>query len=265
MAEKKKPGKKSKALVPQRMGKPVGKELFDVDPKEANFVLTRVDVLVKEVQSAQIELTGLLYKVAQGEFYKKLGFDRFEEYIEKHLGWKERKGRFFLAIHKNLVLAGAKPTDLQKIGWTKAGIIAALPPGEREEKKLLTWLERAAALASLDLQAEVNKAKNNHLGEKRHEENATKKETFGFHDEQHDNVKMALEVAEKVSGSDVKSNNLDLMATEFLAQRAEEAGVKLKRHLDNLERVFDCKIVAISDKDEKILYGAKVAKQYGLT
>lgn len=276
MAEKKKPTKKksdkAEVVVAERMGKPVGKELFEVDPKKADWTLERVDTLRVQYEDLQIELAERIYEVAQGEYYRRLTnpktnepYQRFEDYCEGHLGWSLRKGRFFVSIQKNLVLAGAGKDTLRDIGWWKAGIISALPQPERKDKKLASWLERAGRLSADELQAEVNKAKNSHLGEKRHSEEITKKETFGFYPEQAKNVETALEIAKKVSGSDVKSHNLDMICAQFVASRASEAGVKLKEQLDNLERAFKCKIVAFSEDGEKVIYGAKVAKQYGIS
>lgn len=277
MADKKKPTKKAdktEVVVPERMGQPVGKELFEIDPERADWTLQKVDVLKTQYESLQIELAEYIYEVAQGEYYRRLRdpetkdfYQRFEDYCQGHLGWSLRKGRFFVSIQKNLVLAGAAQDQLRAIGWWKSGIIAALPNDEREEKKLESWLERAGRMSADELQAEVNKAKNRYLeaGQKKRPEEVTRKETFGFYPEQHKNVELALEIAKKASGSEVKSHNMDMICAEFVASRAEEAGVKLQRQLDNLERAFKCKIVAFSENGDRVLYGAKVAKQYGIS
>lgn len=275
MAEK----KKDEAVVPQRMGKAAGKELFEIDPKKVQWTIQRIDALVRVVKESYIELCRLLYEVWEGELYRSLGFDRFEEYVTDHLEWGARKGKHFVSIYKNLVVMGEsrskipakviqeRESMIEDLGWTRARILSELPVPERTPKKLPSWVERAKSdeVSGDDLQVEVRKAKNEDLGKKVYSEEVNKKVTFGLYEDQERNVGLALEVAQKVSGSEVKSNNLDLMATEFLAQRAEEAGVKLKRHLDNLERVFSCKIVAFSEDGEKVLYGAKVAKQYGIS
>jgi hypothetical protein len=255
-------------LIPQKMG-----ENILADPKRAKEVLKRVDELSSIIKGAYVELTELLYEVAQEQYYKKLKnsegekYARFEEYVEDRLGWKERKGRYFVAIHKNLAVeGGVSREDLAELDWSKASQLARLPQDELKSERLGDWVERAKTMTHPELQAEVNKAKNKVDTERQLSEEVAIKESFGFHPDQLKNVHAALELAEKITGSNVKSNNLDMICLEFNAGRAEESSLKLKEQLDSIKRVHEVEIVAIKvqgDK-EKIMYGKSYMKKHGL-
>lgn len=250
----------------------VGENLL-ADPKREKWVLKRVDELSSIIKGAYVELTELLYEVAQEQYYKKLKnsegekYARFEEYVEDRLGWKERKGRYFVAIHKNLAVeGGVSKEDLAELDWSKASQLARLPKDERQGDNLGDWVEKAKTMTHPELQAEVNKAKNKVEEDRHYNEEVTVKETFGFHPDQLKNVHAALELAGKISGSGIKSNCLDLICLEFNAARAEESSVKLKEMLDTIKRVFEIEVVAVKVKGDKeqIVYGKSYMKKHGL-
>ena len=130
------------ALIPQVVG-----ENILADPKRVKSVLKRVDELSSIIKGAYVELTELLYEVAQQQYYKTLKnadgekYARFEEYVEDRLGWKERKGRYFVAIHKNLsVEGGVSREDLKELDWSKASQLARLPQDELKSDRLGEWV-----------------------------------------------------------------------------------------------------------------------------
>lgn len=265
--------KKNEVLVPQRMGKPVGKEVFDVDPKRVDFVLTRLGILAKQYQEIQLEMAPLITEVAGGEFFRTVKdpetgkpYDRFDVYCRKELKLGETKTRNLLAIQKNLLGSGIEKARLDSIGWWKSGLIAMLPPEERKEKKVDAWIKKAEKMDTPEFRAEVNKAKNHHLGKKRHNEEVTERLIFGLYPPQLTNVQQALKLAGQISGSTINSHNLDLICTSFQADRLEESDAKLEHVLKAVERTFKVKCIAIkNDKSETVEFGARTAKQYGVT
>ena len=255
-------------LIPEIVG-----ENILADPKRATEVLGRVDELSKVIKGAYVELTELLYEVAQQQYYKTLKntagekYTRFEEYVEDRLDWKERKGRYFVSIHKNLsVEGGLSKEDLAELDWSKASQLARLPKSELNSERLGEWVERAKDMTHPELQAEVNKAKNKVEDDRQYNEEVTVKESFGFHPDQLKNVHSALDLAARITGSGVKSNCLDLICLEFNASRAEEGNVKLKEMLDTIKRVFEIEVVAVKVKGdtEQLVYGKSYMKKHGL-
>jgi len=126
----------SKALVENPAGKPIL-----LDKKRCQWVRDRVIALKTIVDRAYIEFTKLLYEAASGQYFKVWGFETFDAYVENELGWQERKGWYFVAIQKKLVV-GANMTKerLEEIGWSKASQLARLPDDEiKTTENRLRW------------------------------------------------------------------------------------------------------------------------------
>lgn len=236
-----------------------------------------MDALVQVVKESYVELTELLWEIKTKEHFRKLKgkdgepFDRFEDYVEDRLGWKDRKADYFVSIHEKLTLAGAPKKSLATIEWSKASQLTALPEAERQPGKIEKWIEKAQDMKFLDLKAEVVNARNEsraaEAGQRKPADVEPKvKAEFYLAPAQASNVQLAVTTAMKVGNSDKKGHCLDLICTEFLTGRAEEAGVKMHRILSSVERIFDVQIVAMKIKgdDTEIVYGQKFAKKYGI-
>ncbi len=239
------------------------------DPKRPIWVLARVDALVQVVKESYVELTEMLWEIkTEGYFRQVKGkdgnfFDRFEDYVEDRLGWKDRKAEYFIAIYQKLIVeGGASKKALTTIEWSKASQLTSLPEEERKPGKINKWIEKAQDMKFLDLKAEVANTRSTDSTAK---EPKVKAE-FLLVPVQASNVQLAMDTAMKASGSDKKGHNLDLICTEFLAARAEEAGVKMHRILASVERIFGVQVVAMKIKgdDTEIVYGQKFAKKYGI-
>ena len=247
------------------------------DSKRPIWVLARVDALVQVVKESYVELTELLWEVKTKEYFRRAkdkdgeNYDRFQDWVQDQLGWKDRKADYFVSIHEKLTLAGAPKAALATIEWSKASQLTALPEGERQPGKIEVWIKKAQDMRFLDLKADVVNVRNTFRAEeegKRKAANVEPKTGINFYvaPEQLANVDLAISMAKKISGSEVKSNCLDLICTEFLTGRTEGTAVKMHRILASVERIFDVQIVAMKIKgdDTEIVYGQKFAKKYGI-
>lgn len=263
--------------MPEELVPTFGANIVLDDPKRPSWVLSRVDALVQVVKESYVELTELLWEVKTKEYFRKVkdkdgeAYDRFQDWVEDQLGWKDRKAEYFVSIHENLTLAGAPKKALATIEWSKASQLTALPEAERQPGKIEGWIKKAQDLRFLDLKSEVVNARNvskaAEEGRKKPEEVEPKvKAEFYLAPPQAANVQLAITTAMKVSGSDKKGHCLDLICTEFLTGRAEEAGVKMHRILSSVERIFGVTVVAVKIKgdDTEIVYGQKFAKKHGI-
>lgn len=153
---------------------------------------------------------------------------------------------------------------MEEIGWAKAGDLTRLPPAELEPGKIEKWMDKAKTTGRAELLGEVQEAKIA-SGEKVKSPLFTRM-LFSFAKEQLKNVKLALDIAKKISGSDSVSHNLDMICLSFLADRMEEAGVKLNTVLDAVKRVYEVEVVAvkIKGKEDVVIYGGAFAKKYGI-
>lgn len=251
----------SKALISDRAGRNIL-----ADPKRVKWVLERVDCLKKIVDKAYLEFTELLYEIAEGQYHKEAGYDSFEEYIEKRFGWQKRKGWYFVSIQKKLILeAGVPKEELEEVGWVKARELAQLPPAELktvEQKK--EWVKKAKESTHIELKAEVNRAKNKALGERKFIDQPYETITFGFAPAQMKTVELALSIARKISGEKkVKSFLMEMICLSFAAERCEEMEVKLERILQSAERVYEVELVAVrvKGKERQVIHGLELAKR----
>ena len=237
------------------------------DKKRVKWVNTRIDELSKIVDTSYVELTELIYESTEGEYFKEMGFSTFEEYVRKHLGWKERKGWYFASIYKKLIKGAKLPKeDLSKIGWVKASKIASLPSAELKPGKVEKWVENAEDMTNEELDIKVRKAKIS-AGEELEgaTEEPAQRKTFALFTEQLKNVDLALEIAQKIAGSDKPGHLLDMIALSFNAERVEEVSVKIDRILSTVERVYGVNVIAIQIKGTKheVIYGEKFVKKQG--
>lgn len=244
-----------------------------VDPGRPKWVLNRVDVLAKIVKESYVEMTELLFEVKDQGHFRLLKdddgepFDHFEDYVEKHLGWKDRKAQYFVSIYEKVILAAnVTKAVLAEIEWSKASQLAMLPAEERTPSKMGGWINKAKGMTFTDLKSEVAKKRNEVAGEKKYEEEISYHASFNLTAKQAANFQLAMATSSKISGSDWKGNNMDLICTEFLTNRLEESKVKMHRILASVERIFGVDIVAakVKGSEVEILYGQKFAKKYGV-
>lgn len=148
----------------------------------------------------------VLREVREGTYYKELGYGSMDNYAEQRHGFHYRKAAYLIAIVENCEAAEIKKEDVRGIEWSK---MKELP--ELTEENRGDWLKKAAELSVEDLKAEVKKSK----GEEAKGEKIFM--GFSFDAAQKEVVDQALLIAEKMSGSDVRSYHLQILAEEFIA------------------------------------------------
>jgi hypothetical protein len=259
-----------------------GEPLF-VDEARSGFVRKRLMELKEQVGTFYFEMTEKFYEVVEDKYYKKWGFSSFEDYCDKELGWGKRKGWYFVKFFKTLVMeAGLPKEQLRDIDWSKAAAISELPPEELNDKDVRDkWIETAKSDSASTLKSKVGAVKERRriareggkvsalkpiAPEEIKEEEQLVNKTFRLYPAQLQNVELAIKNSMKTSGSDKEGHNIDLICTEFNVSRGEDADVKLNRMLDSINRAFgvECVAIAIKGKNEEIVYGAEIAKRYGI-
>lgn len=247
---------------------PIGREIvFDADPKRAHEVLNKVVELNQTVQESYLQLAALLYEVRERRYYRQLGHETFEAYLENGPGLKIRKGQYLASIQEKLVAIAKIPKeDLKCIGWRKAGAIASLPQEYFRNGKAKEWVEKAKTTVVLVLDAEIKRVKDEALGKKIDSEGPIGKKTFYLFPPQLKNVENALEISKRLSGSDKSGHNLDMICLEFNASHLEEEADRINFILDSVRRVYgvECIAVKIKGKEEVIVYGQAYAKQFSI-
>lgn len=167
---------------------------------------SRVVELKNIVYDTYFELGQVLRDIKAGMYYKELGFDSLATYAEVKHGFRERKAHYLIAIVENCEAAGLTKEDVRGIEWSKMKELPQLTKENRAE-----WLQRAKSLSVEELRAKVKESKGEPLEAKRFYMG------FSFEASQKEIVERALEVAAKLTGSEVRSYHLQVIAEEFLA------------------------------------------------
>jgi len=241
---------------------------------EAKWTLKRVDDLVKIVNQSYLELCELLYKVRENEWFRLLEgedgelFGTFEEYVADRLGWKKRKGQYFVRIQKELMLpAGLKREDLSGVEYTKAEALTGLPPEEKAPEKIKGWLEKARTTPVKELRANVNQVRAKAEKDKVLKTDVDTLAQFYLDKDQAKNVDLAIEVARKIAGERcTRGFLLDMICLDFISSRIQESKLMASRVLKRAEAVFGISVIAVKEDGDglEIVYGDKLARQFGM-
>ena len=183
----------------------------------------RAEVLDKEISTLKVSifdsyffLGQMLREVREYMYYKELGYQSLDEYADARHGFKYRKASYLIAIVENCEAAGLTKENVRGIEWSKMKELPELTEDNRAE-----WLKKAAEMSVEDLRDEVKKSR----GEDPPEKKFTM--TFSFAEGQKELVESALDLAAKLTGSEVKSFHLQVLAEEFVATygSADQAAV----------------------------------------
>ena len=173
---------------------------------EAETLDTEVERLKIAISDNYYELGVILREVREGMYYAELGYTCMDDYAERRHGFRYRKAAYLIAIVENCEAAEIKKEDVRGIEWSKMKELPELTEDNRKE-----WLEKASEMSVEDLKVEVKKSK----GEKSIEKKIFM--SFSFDASQKEVVDRALEMAAKMTGSDVKSYHFQILAEEFIS------------------------------------------------
>jgi len=211
------------------------------------------------------EVAKLLFMVYQKSLHVRWGFKDFGEYVEKDIGFGYRKAMYLTNIWgwytEHVTRQDVLDAIWTEIGWAKAKEMVGIINDENADE----WLEKARNMNAIEL---ADAAKKYLLAMKEGEGDGKKKKSgdeavdktisFKLTESQKANVTEALEMAGKMSGSEKKGHNLDLIATNFLATNADSVAKDTLEFLATLERQYGVLIMAVRTTDKVVVYGQEV-------
>jgi len=188
-----------------------------LNPKRAQFVLTRIDEILAWDQQAEterdtrfVELGRYLCEVRAGQYWRLEKLSSFDDFLNRRFPESRRKAYYLMSIHENLPPQARK--DLKSVGWTKGIELAKLARAEGQRFDCATWMHKAREMPKEEFQREVEKE-------------LTGRETepheiiyFKLYKSQIPVVEQAIETAALMLGSD-KSRGycLEMICADFLA------------------------------------------------
>lgn len=255
--------------------------------------------LVRGVELGYVELAEILYDVydtpvendpQRGPVFKAWGYESFANYAEHELGLRRRKAEYLRSIGYKLKV-DLKDLDPQvkqnlcALGWTKLRVLTRVlnlknavdwiamadrvsyPELEEAVKKYILQKQEKAKQKK-DLAAAVNAGMAGNSSDEEEDELPETEEHHWEHfmlkNDQIEPVRQALERAQELSKSEMKSHNLSLICTDFVANNSfhkkGDPG-NVTRYLAKMEELLGVKLVAIDPKDTKVVYGLENLQQ----
>jgi len=169
--------------------------------KVAVLLDEKVEEMKNTIFDTYFDLGLVLKQIRDQGLYRDFGYEDLENYAQKRHGFRYRKAAYLIAIVENCEKAELGKEDVRGIEWSKMACLPQLTDENRQE-----WLEKARELTVEELKREVQKDKKE-----------KKFISFSLSPEQKGLVDRALELAAKLTGSDVKSYHLEVLAQEFVA------------------------------------------------
>jgi hypothetical protein len=210
-----------------------------------------------------------LYEATENSYWKSYefvdntgttrNFKNVEEYFDVELGIGKRKGYYLIQIYKTFVVDLALPKDVLKdLEWSKVKELTKVINSSNWQDLLATIkdmtvkqvIDYVKSLKSGGTAPATTAAPADSTAPAPVEDDKVKTITFSFrlHPAQAENLKKALELAQKMTGSDSNNNLIDLICTDFQAAAVgmtDESGAmyeKLDFQIRNIERVYGVKL-----------------------
>jgi hypothetical protein len=244
-----------------------------IEGVSSEIIRKRLIELKTLVESSYLEMGKLLNEVktkltkSGKPLWSEWKFSSFNEYCERELGFKERKGFHLLSVYRNTVEGVLPQKEMEEIGWAKASILAPLATkGIIDEHNAEKWAASAKSKSFDELSAMAKSA------ERRSEEKAADsgKKTVapeeihilrvGFFKDQWENVQTALNKAKIITGSDKQPWLLDCICMAFNSEGFNTKTEALDEMCRRVERAYGVKIIAIDSGEDQVVFGDALVK-----
>ncbi len=133
-----------------------------LDPKRAQFVLTKIDEILAweqhhetEKDTRFVELGKYLCEVRAGQYWRLENLKSFDEFLERRFPESRRKAYYLMSIHENLPPQARH--DLKEVGWTKGLELAKVARRDRQNFDCATWVHKARTMPKEQFKQEVEK------------------------------------------------------------------------------------------------------------
>lgn len=217
---------------------------------------------IQRTDQALREIAKLLFTVYQRSLFTRWGFKNFQEYVEADLGFKYRKANYLVNIWswytENVHREDVMDAIWNEIGWSKAKELVGVITDENADH----WLLRARELNAVQLAEEARKYLKLQAGDGGGGGSSGtddfKTMSFKLTEDQKENVEEAVALASKMSGSEKKGHNVDLISTNFIANNADSLARDALDFLGLIEKQYGISLLAVRLSDKAVIHGREV-------
>jgi len=236
----------------------------DALAERAGWARAEVCSLVKRIEEDYGRLAPILSEIRANAYYALWGYESYAAYVEDEFDWRPRKGDYIAAIGGLIASGCISPESVQRIGWSKIAALSSLPDDQLRGPQLGSWLASAERTSARALKERIHEARigGRAIGEAAPE--IFSPFTVRLAPGQRERVELALEIAERMDGSNKRCHLLDIICADFIAGRQKEVGLKLDVILRSLEAAFEVELMAFRVKGagRECLFSSRGLRRY---
>jgi hypothetical protein len=254
-------------------------EVLTITAAESDIIRKRLVELKGVIESSYLEVGKLLSEVCDKklpngkQLWSYWGFASFDEYCEREMGFRQRKGYHLLNIYKQCISGPIPKADFEEIGWSKASILAPLvSSGVINDENVHRWMDKAKEKTYDELRTMTKLAKTK-SEEKAKEDSANGVEgsaarvpeeihivRIPLYKDQYENYQVAMKKAEIITQSDKTAWLMDCICLHFNSEACTTKTDSLDEMCRRIERVFSVKVIALSDENKQVVFGERLAQ-----
>lgn len=228
----------------------------DLDPEERKVAVRGVLEKSAKVEDRLKLVQGeLLYEVTENGYWRDWTFtdedgaERTfltpEEYFQEEVGMSRRTAYYIISIYRKFVVELELDEDLLKgMEWSKAKEVVSLIEADNAKE----IFDKISGMSVSQVKKWVKEEKSGATstagasGTSSAATGTTQTKSFKLSDEQVETLESALEIAEKITGSDKPAANLDAICTEYISSAMSSGSVdvvvELDKMIESISRTF---------------------------
>jgi hypothetical protein len=194
-------------------------EVQEISKLSAEEAIAEVSALLDAADQNYFRIGGTLSAISAQKFYKTVGFENFNEFVETIYGMKRRKAQYWMKIYDDLIESSVPWAKVKDVGWTKLRGLAGILTLENVDE----WVERALSSTVLQLRESIAKAKasslpnNSGITPTDDEKSNVTAFTVKVHDDQKTLIKEAIAKARAEANTDYYGVALEGICMNYLS------------------------------------------------
>jgi hypothetical protein len=191
------------------------------DPEEASKLIAKAMFIKDDIEGKFWELGEVLFVIFGKQYYVDAGYKDWRDFCNSVLDIKWRTATYLKDIYAKFSPLGTDEAERKGIGWAKLKELLPIVNSQNVKYWLGVAKEKKVSVQVLNNMVKFA------LGKISKEEADKVPQVFAFrlYEEQLENVERALELARKLTGSDSRAYQLEMVCAEFRATYESEEGI----------------------------------------